>query len=270
MAIEGLKKHAGQLSNTGVRVAVVFRKLPNDENSCLIVETERLPDSYHDYVIQCLNSKEALETNEFYEVLNRRTFPDGLNCLTALHQRGHLRKEPVSNITMYPLPGQAVPLALINATIDKKVDQYKANEAARAATPPVEDTRTPAEKQAAAEALAAKMMGEVIPESVVTSSDTSAMVAKAKSLLSQAESMEETAWAKREEAYALAPELKPGRGRPPTPEEEVEAKLEERKAKRRERDQRKAAEAKVEKKEAALDAKVAAKIKRDAVRAEQA
>src|SRR5690606_10278559 len=141
--IEGLKKHAGQLSNTGVRVAVVFRKLPNDDNSCLIVETERLPDSYHDYVIQCLNSKEALETNEFYEVLNRRTFPDGLNCLTALHQRGYLRKEPVSNITMYPLPGQAVPLALINATIDKKVDEYKAREAN--IPPKMEDTRTPAE-----------------------------------------------------------------------------------------------------------------------------
>jgi len=91
MAIENLKKHSGQLANTGVRVAVVFRKLPNDEQNCLIVETERLPDSYHDYVIQCLNSKEAMETNDFYEVLNRRTFPDGTNCLTSLHQRGFLR-----------------------------------------------------------------------------------------------------------------------------------------------------------------------------------
>lgn len=262
MAIEGLKKHAGQLSNTGVRVAVVFRKLPNDENSCLIVETERLPDSYHDYVIQCLNSREALETNEFYEVLNRRTFPDGLNCLTALHQRGYLRKEPVSNITMYPLPGQAVPLALINATIDKKIDEYKAKEAN--IPPKVEDTRTPAEKQAAAEALAAKMMGEVPP------TDTINLVAKAKVLLTEAELLEAKANSKREEAYALAPELKPGRGRPPTPEEEKAQKLEERKAKRRERDQRKAAEAKVEKKEAALDAKVQAKIQRDAARAEGA
>jgi len=260
--IEGLKKHAGQLSNTGVRVAVVFRKLPNDDNSCLIVETERLPDSYHDYVIQCLNSKEALETNEFYEVLNRRTFPDGLNCLTALHQRGYLRKEPVSNITMYPLPGQAVPLALINATIDKKVDEYKAREAN--IPPKMEDTRTPAERQAAAEALAAKMMGEVPP------TDTANLVAKAKALISQAELLESDAERKREEAYTMAPELRPGRGRPPTPEEEKAQKMEERKAKRRERDQRKAAEAKVEKKEAALDARVAAKINRDAARAEQA
>ena len=258
MAIEGLKKHAGQLANTGVRVAVVFRKLPNDDSSCLIVETERLPDSYHDYLIQCLNSREALETNDFYEILNRRTFPDGLNCLTALHQRGYLRKEPVTNITMYPLPNQPVPLGLINATIDKKVDEYMRKQKGETELTPVVDTRTPAEKQAAAEALAAKMQGEAVP--------TANSVTQAKVLISQADALEATAAAKREEAYALAPELKPGRGRPPTPEEEKAEKMEERKAKRRERDQRKAAEAKAEKKEADLDAKVKAKLKRDAAR----
>jgi len=251
MAIEGLKKHAGQLANTGVRVAVVFRKIPNDESNCLIVETERLPDSYHDSIIQSLNSKESSETNDFYEVLHRRTFPDGLNCLTALHQRGFLRKEPVTNVTMLPLPGQAVPLALINAAIDGKVAEYQAKQAAKVDAPV--DTRTPAEKQAAAEALAAKMQ------------DPSA---NAKALIQQAEALEADAAAKREMAYSMSPELKPGRGRPATPEEEKAQKLEERKAKRRERDQRKAAEAKVEKVESALDAKVAAKLKRDAARAQ--
>ena len=235
MAIEGLKKHAGQLLNTGVRVAVVFRKLPNDESNCLIVETERLPDSYHDYLIQCLNSKESVETNDFYEVLNRRTFPDGLNCLTALHQRGYLRKEPVTNITMLPLPGQAVPLALINATIDKKVDEYMAK--------------------------------QVAPVAPVVAAPVGDPVAVAKGLIIQAELLEKDAAAKREEAYALDPDSKPGRGRPALPTDTKAVKLEEQKAKRRERDQRKAAEAKVEKKEAVIDAKVAAKLKRDAARA---
>ena len=239
MAIENLKKHAGQLLNTGVRVAVVFRKLPNDENNCLIVETERLPDSYHDYLIQCINSKEAVETNDFYEVLNRRTFPDGLNCLTALHQRGFLRKEPVTNITMLPLPGQAVPLALINATIDKKVDEYVARQNAMA-SPTVAETVAQAQKQNPVEV--------------------------AKGLIIQAELLEKDAAAKREEAYALDPDSKPGKGRPALPSDVKAVKLEEQKTKRRERDQRNAAEAKVEKKEAVIDAKVAAKLKRDAAR----
>jgi hypothetical protein len=239
MAIENLKKHSGQLVNTGVRVAVVFRKLPNDDSHCLIVETERLPDSYHDYLIQCLNSKESTETNDFYEVLNRRTFPDGTNCLTSLHQRGFLRKEPVTNITMLPLPGHAVPLALINATIDKKVDQYIANQ----------------KSQTSAQDVTA-VVNSVKQDSTVI----------AKGLILQAELLEKDAAAKREEAYALDPDSRPGRGRPTLPEDIKAVKLEERKEKRRERDRAKAAEAKVEKKESALDAKVAAKLKRDAER----
>lgn len=240
MAIENLKKHAGVLGNTGVRVAVVFRKLPNDENNCLIVETERLPDSYHDYLIQCLNSRESTETNDFYEILNRRTFPDGLNCLTALHQRGFLRKEPVTNITMLPLPGQSVPLALINATIDKKVDEYMAKQQNAVVAPSVAD----------------------IVDSVMVDP-----VAVAKGLIIQAELLEKDAAAKREEAYSLDPESRPGRGRPALPEDAKAAALEERKIKRRERDRAKAAEMKESKKEAILDTKVAAKLKRDAARA---
>lgn len=254
MAIEGLKKHVGQLTNTGVRVAVVFRKLPNDVDSCLIVETERLPDSYHDTVLQCLNSREAFETNDFYEVLNRRTFPDGTNCLTSLHQRSFLRKEPVANVTMVPLPNQPVPLALINATIDKTLDQYKAP----VAPTPVVDNRTNAEKLAAAEALAAKMAGV-----------TEDPVAKAKTLISQAEVLEKDAEAKREEAYALSPELRPGRGRPPLPEDVMADKMEERKARRRERDRQKAEAKRTEKSEGAISSKVEAKLRRDEARANQ-
>jgi hypothetical protein len=241
MAIENLKKHAGQLKNTGVRVAVVFRKLPTDDTSCLIVETERLPDSYHDYVIQILNSREATETNDLFEVLNRRTFPDGTNCLTSLHQRGYLRKEPITNVNMIPLPGQVVPLELINATIDKKVDEYVAKQNA---TP----TQTVAE--------------------IVASANTPKVdnVAVAKGLIAQAEVLEQDAATKREQAYTLAPETRPGKGRPRLPEEIMAEKLEERKEKRRIRDQKNAAAAKVEKKVAAIDAKVKAKVVRDAAR----
>lgn len=245
MAIENLRKHQGVLKNTGVRVAVVFRKLPNDDQTCLIVETERLPDSYHDYMMQTLSSREASETNDFYEILNRRTFPDGSNCLTSLHQRGFLRREPVSNVNMIPLPGQVVALGLINATIDKKVDEYKAREVA---TVPPSVT---------------EMQAETVDMGKKIGVDS---VSIAKGLILQAELLEKDAAAKREEAYTLDPESRPGRGRPTLPEDIKNAKLEERKAKRRERDQRNAAAAKVEKKVAAIDAKVNAKVVRDAAR----
>lgn len=244
--IEGLKKHAGTLNNTGVRVCVVFRKLPTDDTHCLIVQTERLPDSYHDYVVQTLNSREALETNDFYEVLNRRTFPDGTNCLTSLHQKGFLKKEPVSNVTMFPLPGQPVPLELINATIDKKVEAYMAKQK----TAPVGDSVT--------ETVHAARSAGADPASI------------AKGLIFQAEVLEADALARREEAYQMAPELKPGKGRPSDPEDIKTQKAEERKAQRRDKDREKAAKARIAKIENALESKVAAKIARDKIRAEQA
>lgn len=234
MGIENLKKHQGILTNTGVRVAVIFRKLPTDDKTCLVIETERLPDSYHDQVIQVLNSKEASETNDFYEILNRRTFPDGTNCLTSLHQRGYLRREPVSNVTMIPLPGHSVPLELINATIDKKVDEYKSSQEA-AANLPVNDAFVSAIQN---------------PEEI------------AKGLLYQALLLEKDAAAKREEAHALWPNSKPKTGRPPLPDEIKALKVEERKVKRLERDRKNAAQAKIDKQQAEIAAKVDAKIKR--------
>jgi hypothetical protein len=92
----------------------------------------------------------------------------------------------------------------------------------------------------------------------------------AKGLIIQAELLEADAAAKREEAYALDPESRPGRGRPTLPDDIKAEKLEERKEKRRERDRLRAAEAKVDKADALIDAKVAAKLKRDAARVAQA
>lgn len=238
MSIQNLKKHAGLITGTNIKVAVVFRKLPTDDKTCLVVETDKLPDSYHDAMIQLLNSKESAETNDLYEVLNRRSFPDGSNCLTSLHQRGYLRREPVTNVTMMPLPGHAVPLELINATIDKKVDEYNAKQKIKTAT--VEDA------------------------AVVTAPLDALAIAKG--LVIQAQLLDKEAEAKREEAYMMAPELRPGRGRPTLPDDIKAEKIEERKVKRRERDQRKAAVAKVEKKVSAVEKKVEAKILRDAER----
>lgn len=254
MPLENLKKHQGTVNNTGARVAIVFRKIPNDDSSCLVVETDRLPESYHDGVIQALNSKESMETNDFYEVLNRRTFHDGTNCLTSLHQRGFLRKESIDNVTMLPLPGQPVPLALINATIDKTLDQYTAKEAAKKEAPK-EDTRTLEEKNAAAELIAAKMQDPAL---------------QAQTLISRAIQLEAQAEELRNEAYAMAPELKPGKGRPALPEDLKARKLEERKEKRRERDRAKAAAIKQEKKDLDLKSRIDSKILRDAARIDEA
>ena len=41
-------KHVGKMKNNSARVVVVYRTLPGDPNSALVVGTNGLMDSYHD------------------------------------------------------------------------------------------------------------------------------------------------------------------------------------------------------------------------------
>lgn len=249
MDLSRMKKHIGQLKNTGVRCVVVYRTVPDDPSSCLIVETDRLPDMYHDNVMECVNSPEAQKTNNFYDILNRRTFADGQNALQALHYKGFLRKAQVAQVTLLPFPGHELPLAMLNAQLDGTMDQY------------------------AAEAKVAEEAKVDAARKSNPMSDPNDPAAIAQGLLLQAELLDAEAEVKRNEAYAIAPELKPStkaapktRGRPKLSPEEKAIKDEERKVKRRERDRERAAEKREAKKIADQQAKIDAKILRDAER----
>lgn len=245
MDMTRMKKHIGILTTTGSRCAVVFRKLEDDPQYCLVVETDRLPDMYHDGMMDAINSPEAKNTNDFYELLNRRSFSDGRNCLQALHAKGMLRKTLVEQVTLTPFPGQQIPLGLVNAQIDGTIEDYQAKEA-----------------------LARNEELERVQDDPM--SDMSTPENQAKALLLQAELLEREAESKREEAFALAPELKDNkkkRGRPKLTEEERAERAEQRKIKRRERDRAKAAEKKAALEKAQLQSAVDEKIIRDAQQA---
>lgn len=231
-----IKKHYGYLENTGTRVIVVFRSLPAEPTNALVIPLDSLPDGWRDEVLNAVNSQAGQATVDLYTALQNRSFSEGTNVLTGLHTHGHLRKVPVSQVTMTPVTGQKVPLAMVNAACDKKLDTY------------VEDVATTA-----------------VPADAVKEIDP---IVLAKALIVEATLLEETAEAKRNEAYSLAPELKPTRGRTALPEDEKAKSLAAQKEKRLERDRANAAKAKVDKKEQALNDKVTKKILRDAARSE--
>ena len=238
-----MKKHVGILNNTGVRCVVVFRKIPDDDENCLIVETERLPDMIHDNIMECVGSPEAQQTNDFYEILNRRTLSDGTNALQALHYKNFLRKTPIEAVSLLPFPGQKLPLGMLNAQIDGTMDQYTAKESVK-------------QKEEVAAEVAANPM-----------SDMNDPTMRAKALMLQADMLEAEAKGKREEALALDPELGVKKaGRPKSTPEEKAVAAEARKAKRRERDRAKAADKKSKKAEAVVQAAIDSKIVRDAER----
>ena len=232
MDISQLRKHYGYLNNTGTRIIVVFRELPTDPKHALVVSLDSLPDAWRDEVLNAVNSQAGQATVDFYTALQNRNFSDGSNALTGLHQRGYLKKVPIEQVTMTPLTGQKVPLSLINASINKTLDTYVADEVAA----------TPAE--------------------IAVTIDP---VVLAEGLLTEAKMLEVQAEAKRNEAYALAPSLKPGRGRPAQLDEDDKARIAlERKEKRKARDQANVIKAKEEKKIQDAKDRLDKKILRDA------
>ena len=110
-------KHVGRVNATGRKCIVVFRTLPGDAFNALIVPTELLSDSYHDALINFVESTAGQDAYELGEALARGLFPDGNKMLDALHLTGRLVKIPTDQIDMIPNPSVRVKLSELNQII---------------------------------------------------------------------------------------------------------------------------------------------------------
>ena len=170
-----MTKHVGKMKDSGSRVAIMYRTLPDDKESALVVSTDNLPNIYHDAFIAMIDSPEGQQSNELYEIANRRAFPDGKNMLTALHESGNLVKVPTSNVMVMPNPGTTIALDDLNKEIAVQTGATKLQQT---------ETILEMNKQ------------------------------EARNLLQQAEGLEAQAKTVRENAYSLDEDLRPKRGRP--------------------------------------------------------
>jgi len=190
-------KHVGKFGEKPC--VVLFRKVPNEPDNCLIVETTSLDDQKHDDLMNVVQSLEAQESNEISEVLSRRQFTDGSNMLNDLHFTKKITKVATNLVFLTPTPQDKIALSEVNAEISKL--ENKSN-------PPLNT--------------------EVNPDTLVESqakvpTDLSVAKGEAEGLLFQAELMEkdaknllDEAEAKKQAAYQLDPSLAPkkGPGRP--------------------------------------------------------
>lgn len=110
-------KHVGRLKNNGKKCIVVFRTLPGDAFNCLIVLTESLTPSYHDFLINLVESNASQTSSELSEVFARALFPDGTTVLPSLHRQGLLQKVPTDQVEMTPNSNINVLLAELNQII---------------------------------------------------------------------------------------------------------------------------------------------------------
>jgi hypothetical protein len=110
-------KHIGKMKNTGAKVLVVFRTLPGESGTALVLPTATLPDQYHDAIIQLVESEQGQDVNEFGEIMFIRHFPDGRPMLLAMQQDERLQKVPTDNVIMTPQINSAIPLDQLNSLI---------------------------------------------------------------------------------------------------------------------------------------------------------
>lgn len=110
-------KHVGRIKNNGKKCIVVFRTLPGDAFNCLVVLTESLTPSYHDALMNLVESNASQTTTELSEVFARTLFPDGTTVLPSLHMQGLLQKFPTDQVELTPNMNISVVLAELNQLI---------------------------------------------------------------------------------------------------------------------------------------------------------
>ncbi len=105
------------MRNTGAKVLVVFRTLPGESNSALVLPVAQLPDAYHDAIMKVVETDEAQQAFEFGEIMFTRMFPDGRPMLRAMQADGRLAKVPTDSVVMTPNPQNEIPLSQLNVLI---------------------------------------------------------------------------------------------------------------------------------------------------------
>jgi hypothetical protein len=110
-------KHVGRIKNTKKKVLVAYRTLPGDAYYCLVVPTESLEDSYHNAIINLVESPAAQSAYEFAEALDRTQFPDGSRMLPSLHAKGMLLKVSTDQVEMTPTTSTSILLSELNQII---------------------------------------------------------------------------------------------------------------------------------------------------------
>ena len=108
------------MKNNSARVVIVYRTLPGDPHSALVVGTQGLGDSYHDTLMTIVESESGQQANELADVLAVRRFPDGSNMLGYLHGNGHLIKVKTALVNVTPDSQTTIPLNELNELVAKQ------------------------------------------------------------------------------------------------------------------------------------------------------
>jgi hypothetical protein len=207
-------KHVGRVKATGKRCLVAYRTLPGDAHNCLIVPTETLSDSYHNAIVNLVESPSGQGAYEFAEAMARTQFPDGSTMLAALHKQGRLVKIATDLVEMCPTPGVAVMLSELNQIIAEQRGVAVDDLSLKSELAPKKDAKSEV-KEVAKVTETAKPAAEDFTRTSSASVNTPEVVApegtaedQAKFYRSQADALAKQAAAMRRKAEELVPTKK--------------------------------------------------------------
>lgn len=111
-----ITRHVGTARNTGSRVYVVWRSLPDEPDMALIVYRDGLPGPYADPIHELVMGR-GQQHMDLYTVMDSAGRLDGGNMLTVLHKLKYLHKVPTNIIDMHVGGEAKISLDVLNARL---------------------------------------------------------------------------------------------------------------------------------------------------------
>lgn len=196
-----MKRHIGKMKNTDKRIVVLMSQLQDEKGTiinagkAMVVDTDSLPERLHQPLMTIVDSVEGQQETILARLLSRRFGPDhGTDMFSSLggtvdeqgsRTANFISVVDVENVIMYPEPNHPIALTkILEATqntkngdtvsqVNEKYNVHNANSAV---------------------------------------GDSEEAIAKANNLIRESDDLMSIANAKRDQAYKIAPQLKPRTG----------------------------------------------------------
>lgn len=105
-----MTKHVGVYND---KKCVIVIQLPEATNEVHIIDTESLPDLFHQNLMEIVTSPEGQAARWLGEVMSRKMLYDGTNALRTFYERNYIIRISVHDVQLSPLPNHLVPFTQV-------------------------------------------------------------------------------------------------------------------------------------------------------------
>ena len=189
-------KHVGRIVSPKQKVVVMFRQLPDEPESCLLVDVQGLSDAMHNDLMNEVESSQAQQKADFSDHAHTHFFRDGRKMLETLHLEKKFIKLETDKVMMTP-----------DNNTNIRLDELNKQLGALDTNPNLTEDQFNTMHQLNSDEVT---VGDEAKPVTVTTKDDGVLddFTLAKGFVAQAEGMESEAKKLREQAYELIPRRK--------------------------------------------------------------